>query len=165
MLSSHPSINLLAAEERANPEIWDILLGAGWYAEKKEDLIGKATDFRGLRGSRLLKAVLSHGGKVTSSGLGEAARFSDVEGFKILLDHVTPKEMDKSNALSIAAISYFDPIEKMDVLLEKGVDINFIASAQTLYPDFVQAEREYYTWNSLRERHFILLQIGNLKIL
>jgi hypothetical protein len=34
MFSSHPSIDILAAEERADPEIWDILLGAGWYAEK-----------------------------------------------------------------------------------------------------------------------------------
>lgn len=129
MLSSHPSINLLAAEERANPEIWDILLCAGWYAEKKERLIGKATDIRGLRGNRLLKAIMSHRGKVTTSGLGKAAIFSDIEGFKVLLDYITPKEINTSSALSIAAISYFDPIEKMAILLEKGVDINFIALA------------------------------------
>lgn len=146
MLSGHPSINLLAAEERANPEIWDILLGAGWYAEKKQYLIGKATDIRGLRSSRLLKAVLSHGRKVTTSGLGQAARFGDVESFKVLLDHVTPKEMDESNALSMAAISYFDPIDKMNMFLEKGADINFISSAKTLDHDFDQGEREFYTW-------------------
>jgi hypothetical protein len=37
----------------------------------------------------------------------------------------------------------------MNMLLEKGADINFISSAQTLDPDFDQAEREFFSWGQL----------------
>jgi hypothetical protein len=150
MLNSHPSLNLLVVDERANPEIWDTLLGVGWYAEKKEYLIGKAIDIRGLRGSRLLKAVISHGAKISTPMLGAVARFGDGESFKILLEHFTPEQMNKHNALGMAAISYFDPIDKMNMLLEKGVDINFVTGAKNLDPDFLQGEREYYTWGRFK---------------
>jgi len=165
MLSSHPSINLLAAEERANPEIWDILLCAGWYAEKKERLIGKATDIRGLRGNRLLKAIMSHRGKVTTSWLGKAARFSNIEGFKVLLDYITPKEINKSSALSIAAISYFVRLRKWLYYWKKGrILILLLQHKLSVRTSTKRSENATYG-DSLRERHFILLQIGDLKIL
>ena len=146
MFISHPSISRLAADERANPEIWDILLGAGWYAGMKGNLIYGAIDIRGQRGTKLLKVAISHGAQVGTSAIGKAARFGDAEGLSALLEHCTPQEMNVSNALSMAAISSFDPIEKMNMLLGKGADIDFIASTMTYDRDMIQATTERYSW-------------------
>ena len=149
MLSSHPSVSRLAADERASPEICDVLLGAGWYAGKTGALINKAINMRTQRGTKLLQVVTSHGAQIETYALGKAARFGDAAGLGVLLEHCTPQQINVSNALSMSAISYFDPIEKMNILLEKGADIDFIASTIIYDPDIIQAYTEHYTWGQI----------------
>lgn len=146
MFSSHPGITRLAANERASLEIWDVLLGAGWYAGKEGDLINKAIDMRTHRGTKLLKVTLSHEAQVETYVIGKAARFGDAACLRVLLEHCTTQQMNVSNALSMSAISYFDPIEKMNMLLEKGADIDYIASTASYDPDMIQATTEHYSW-------------------
>ena len=155
MFSSRPSITQLAADERASPEIWDILLGAGWYARKEEDLINKAIKMRTQRGTKLLKVTLTHKPQVETHIIRNAARFGDVAGLGVLLEYCTAQQISVSNALSMSAISYFDPIEKMTILLEKGAGIDYISSAAIYDPDpynleMVQAATEYYSWGQFK---------------
>jgi hypothetical protein len=146
MFKTHPSITRVAADDRPNPEIWDILLCAGWEAGKEGSLIGNAIDMRSSLGTKLLKVVLSHRYQGSPHHLGKAAKFGDAEGLGVLLENCTPQEMNVSNALSMAAISNYDPIEKMNMLLDKGADIDFIASTMTFDSDMIQAYTERYTW-------------------
>ena len=114
--------------------------------------------------SEVSAKTISRQAQIETYVIGKEARYGDVAGLSVLLEHCTIQQMNVSNALSMSAISYFDPIEKMNILLEKGTDINCNASAAAYDRDFIQATTDLTHGGNLKERRFILQRIVGLKM-
>jgi hypothetical protein len=135
-------ITLVAADKNPNPEIWDLLLSAVVYFDSEKYLKRKALDIRGARSVTLLGVVLNHGITITCPLLGEVARYGNEDALRLVLDHLGHfREMNESNALTMAVIFAYDKVEKFSMLLEKGMDYDFVGK-MTYDWDFIQAATE-----------------------
>jgi hypothetical protein len=95
-----------------------------------------------VRSATLLGVVLNHGITITFPLLGEVARYGNEDALRLVLDHLGHlREMNESNALTMAVISAYDNVGKLSMLLVKGMDIDFVGK-MTYDWDFIQAATE-----------------------
>jgi ankyrin repeat protein len=102
-------------------------------------------DIRGARSVTLLGVVLNHGVTITCPLLGEVARYGNEDAERLVLDHLGHlREMNETNALTMAVTSAHDQVGKVSMLLEKGMDIDYVGE-MTYDWDFIQAGTERVT--------------------